>query len=67
MRINADAEEVGALLSRRPATIQRWVREGRIPCSRGDGGPVFDLEAVARWAEKEGEAHRRGRPRRKVA
>lgn len=60
MKALASVNELGVLLSRRPATISRWARDGVIPAIFVGGKFVFDLDQVARWAE------RRDRPSRET-
>ena len=54
MKTLASADEVSILLRRKPATIHRWARDGSLPSLAVGNDYVFDLEAVARWAEKKG-------------
>ncbi|MBI1797169.1 MAG: helix-turn-helix domain-containing protein [Candidatus Eisenbacteria bacterium] len=41
--------EVSAWLRLHPKTVLRYVRTGRLPCTRLGGRPRFDRTQVARW------------------
>ena len=43
-------DEVACCLNIPATTLQRWVRQGRIPIIKGEGGPLFDSAVLEKWS-----------------
>jgi excisionase family DNA binding protein len=50
MEIPLTAQELSKILRLHPVTVQRWAREGRIPCRRLSARKVLFLPSeVSKW------------------
>lgn len=51
-RMNLSVGEVAQCLDLPSSTIERWIRQGRIPIHKSGGECVFDVSRLRKWAAK---------------